>query len=399
MEIRRLIGCARVYKYFKYLFKKHEELETIRICYDTEWIAGYAHYIKRSAEDEENILLTIFSNLNLRSISLHCMESKGDIFSCLPSTLPILEKLFLVNWRLLSVEGLIKMLNRSRSNLRELYLCYLPGVEEDVNSLPNLEKLTLFSCKNLTNRGLKEILRISRNLRELDLSYSKITGVGIEEGVNSLPNLETLNLNECIYLTDGGLKDFLRLFGCKLKVLDISQTNITGQGFKDEVISLPMLEKLNMGECYNLTDGGLKEILRISGSSIRVLDVSSTNITEQGFKDGVSLPMLERLNLEECDNLTDRGLKEILRISGSSIRVLDVSRTRITGQGFKDGVSLPMLEKLHLRECGQLIDSGLLEILRISGNRLKFVNVAANRMSTAVRSTLSIKYPSVEFIY
>jgi len=58
-----------------------------------------------------------------------------------------------------------------------------------------------------------------------------------------------------------------------------------------------------------------------------------------------------------------------------------------------------MLEKLHLRECGQLIDSGLLEILSISGDRLKIVNVAANRMSTAVRSTLSIKYPSVEFIY
>ena len=326
MEIRRLIGCGRVYKYFKYLFKKHEELETIRICY-TEWIAGYAHYIKRSAEDEENILLTIFSNLNLRSISLYCMESKGDIFSCLPSTLPNLEKLFLINWRSLSVEGLIQILNRSRSNLRELYLCYLPGVVEDVNSLPNLEKLTLFSCKNLTNRGLKEILRISRNLRELDLSYSKITGVGIEEGVNSLPNLETLNLNECIYLTDGGLKDFLRLFGCKLKVLDISQTNITGQGFKDEVISLPMLEKLNMGECYNLTDGGLKETLRISGSSIRVLDVSYTNITEQGFQDGVSLPMLEELNLEECDQLTDSGLLEILSITGSRLKGVNVYGT------------------------------------------------------------------------
>ena len=327
MEIHRLIGCGRVYKYFKYLFKKHEELETISIRFDTEWIAGYAHYIKRSAEDEENILLTIFSNLNLRSISLYCMESKGDIFSCLPSTLPNLEKLFLVNWRSLSVEGLIEILNRSRSNLRELYLCYLPGVEEEVNSLPNLEKLTLFSCKNLTNRGLKEILRISRNLRELDLSCSKIMGVGVEEEVNSLPNLETLNLNDCYYLTDGGLKEFLRLFGCKLKVLDISQTKITGQGFKDEVISLPMLKELNMGECYHLTDGGLKEILRISGSSIRVLDLHFTNITEQGFQDGVSLPMLEELNLEECDQLTDSGLLEILSITGSRLKGVNVYGT------------------------------------------------------------------------
>ena len=274
-----------------------------------------------------DIGLTVFSNINLRSVTMYNMWNTEDIIGRLPSGLPNLQKLVLTCWRALSDQRLIEILNRSRSNLRELYLCYLPGVEEEVNSLPNLEKLTLFSCKNLTNRGLKEILRISRNLRELDLSYSKITGVGIEEGVNSLPNLETLNLNECIYLTDGGLKDFLRLFGCKLKVLDISQTNITGQGFKDEVISLPMLEKLNMGCCYNLTDGGLKETLRISGSSIRVLDVSATNITEQGFQDGVSLPMLEELNLEECDQLTDSGLLEILSITGSRLKGVNVYGT------------------------------------------------------------------------
>jgi len=145
---------------------------------------------------------------------------------------------------------------------------------------------------------MKEILRISRSsLRELDLSYSNITGVRVEEEVNSLPNLETLNLQSC---------------------------------------------------CYNLTDGGLKEILKISGSSIRVLDVSWTNKIEQGFKDGVSLPMLEKLNLSGCRNLTDGVLKEILRISGIKLRVLDVSCTNITEKGFKDGVSLPMLEKLKL---------------------------------------------------
>ena len=41
----------------------------------------------------------------------------------------------------------------------------------------------------------------------------------------------------------------------------------------------------------------------------------------------------------------------------------------ITGQGYKEGVPLPMLEELHLDEC-ELTDSGLLEILITSGNRL-----------------------------
>ena len=161
-----------------------------------------------------------------------------------------------------------------------------------------------------------------------------------------------------------------------------------------------MLEQLNLSECDNLTDGGLKEILRRSGSSIRVLDVSYTNITGQGFMDGVSLPMLEELNLSGCRNLTDGGLKEIIRISGSIIRVLDVSRTRITGQGFKDGVSLPMLDQLNLIRCRSLTDSGILEILSITGNRLQIVNVAVClNLSTALRSTLSSQYPSVQFKY
>ena len=130
------------------------------------------------------ILLTIFSNLNLRSIAIENSGNTGDIFSRLPSTLPNLEKLVVTNWRSLSNQGIIEILNRSRSNLREL-----------------------------------------------DLSDSNITGVGVEEGVNSLPNLEVLNLSGCLNLTEGGLTEILRISGIKLRVFDVSCTNITGKGF------------------------------------------------------------------------------------------------------------------------------------------------------------------------
>ena len=105
--------------------------------------------------------------------------------------------------------------------------------------------------------------------------------------------------------------------------------------------------------------------------------------------------MLEELNLRWCEQLTDSGLLEILSITGK-LRVLDVSCTDITGHGFKDGVSLPMLEELNLRWCQQLTDSGLLKILSISGIRLKTVWLWGTRISTVVRSTLCTQYPSVE---
>ena len=238
MKIWRLItpGCGPV---FKYLVEKQEELDTISLCLTRD---------ERSTEDEKDIVFTVFSNINLRSISVHNIWSTGDILGCLPSTLPNLEKLLLTDWWSLSDQGLCEILNRSE------------------------------------------------NIRELDLSGSNITGVGVEEGVNSLPNLEVLNLS------------------C----------------------------------CFSLTDGGLKKIVRLSGNKLRVLDVSGTNIT---------------------------------------------------GKGFKEGVSLPVLEELYLYECRQLTDSYLLEILSITGRRLKNVNVFSTNTSTAVISTLRTQYPSVEFSY
>ena len=134
--------------------------------------------------------------------------------------------------------------------------------------------------------------------------------------------------------------------------------------------TLPNLEKLVLTFWKSLSDQGLIEILNRSSSNIRELDLSGSNITGVGV--GVnSLPNLEILKLIQCDNLTDRGLEEILRISSFTLRVLAVSWTNITEQGFQEGVSLLMLEELNLGVCRHLTYSGLLEILSISGNRLK----------------------------
>ena len=61
----------------------------------------------------------------------------------------------------------------------------------------NSKQLFLFLTflKNL------KLNRSGSNIRELYLSLSNITGVGVEEGLNSLPNLETLNLFNCKNLT------------------------------------------------------------------------------------------------------------------------------------------------------------------------------------------------------
>ena len=143
-------GCGPV---FKYLLEKHEELETINIGF----------YGRRSIKDESEIVQTVFSNLNKRSITISHLKSTGDVFRFLPSTLPNLKKLALTSWLKLSYQELIEILIRSRSNLRELELSdtIITGVKEEkgVNSLPNLENLS--GCPHLTVRGLLDILRLT----------------------------------------------------------------------------------------------------------------------------------------------------------------------------------------------------------------------------------------------
>ena len=153
----------------------------------------------------------------------------------------------------------------------------------------------------------------------------------------------------CFDLTDRGLNEILRIFKSKLRYLMVAdRISITGMGLEEGVKSLPMLEKLELESCFDLTDRGLNEILRIFKSKLIYLMVADrTSITRMGLEEGVkSLLMLEKLELESCFDLTYKGLTEILRIFKSKLIYLMVAdRTSITGMGLEEGVkSLPMLE-------------------------------------------------------
>ena len=154
-----------------------------------------------------------------------------------------------------------------------------------LKALPNLEALKLSHCFNLANEGLVEILSISvSKLRYLDVSCSCVSGMGWEEEVKSLPNLETLILNTCSELFDEGLVEILRICGSKLVDLDLSCTSVTGIGLEDGVKSLPMLENLDLGDCDEVTDSRLLEILRIAGKRLKTLIVSRTYSISAGLK-------------------------------------------------------------------------------------------------------------------
>ena len=87
-------GCASVFKTYS---KKHEELETISVS-----------LFKRSATNEKEIVLSIFFNINLRSVTIGNMGNTGDIIGRrpLPNAFQNLEKLILTPWHRLLDQGL-----------------------------------------------------------------------------------------------------------------------------------------------------------------------------------------------------------------------------------------------------------------------------------------------------
>ncbi|XP_023342546.1 uncharacterized protein LOC111712217 [Eurytemora carolleeae] len=272
-------GCGPV---FNYLVEKHKELESISI----EFVG---HEDTDENKDQDEIVLTTLSHNNLKSITIYGMKNTGDITGRLPSTYPNLVKLQLTDWHKLSDKGLMKILRRYRSNLRELKLDCSNitgvGIKRGVKSLPNLESLTLISCSNLENGELVEILSISGSkLRYLDVSYTSIPGLGLDKIFKSLPNLETLIMNGCKELSNRELLEILSIPGSKLRYLDVSWTSITGVGFKNGVKSLPMLENLWLAFCDELTEGGLLEILSTAGNRLKTVHVNGETVAEETLR-------------------------------------------------------------------------------------------------------------------
>ncbi|XP_023332838.1 F-box/LRR-repeat protein 14 isoform X4 [Eurytemora carolleeae] len=323
-----------------------------------------------------------FCGSTLRSLNLIETEITGENLSKYNGILPCLEILNMSYCTQLTNKGLLQILQLCGSTLRSLNLIETEITGENLSeykgALPCLEILNMRYCKQLTDKGLLQILQLcGSTLRSLNLFETEITGENLSEYKGTLPCLENLNMFCCRHLTDKGLLQILQLCGSKLIFLDISETNITGEYLSEYKGTLPCLENLNMNYCRHLTDKGLLQILQLCGSTLRSLDIGCTNITGEYLSEYKgTLPCLEILNMRYCKHLTDRGLLQILQLCGSTLRSLNLLKTEITGENLSEYKgTLPCLENLNMSYCIHLTDKGLLQILQLCGSTLRSLNI------------------------
>ena len=119
--------------------------------------------------------------------------------------------------------------------------------------------------------------------------------------------------------------------GDRLKVLDLSITNISGEGI---TTSCPQLQKLSLEHCENLTDPGLENMLRLWGGALKELYLSGTNISGEGIS--TPCPALQKLSLDICCDLTGPGLKNMLSLWRDELTELYLYGTNIFGEDIHD---------------------------------------------------------------
>ena len=194
----------------------------------------------------------------LRSLDISRTHITGEYPSEYKVTLPFLEnlnmkysfKLTNSETKQLTNKGLLQILQLCGSTLRSLDIGYTHITGENLSeykgTLPCLENLDLYGTR-FTNRGLLQILQLCGNtLRYLNIGLTNITGENLSEYKGTLPCLENLNMYLCKQLTNKGLLLILQLCGSTLRFLFILGTNLTGENLSQYKGTLPCLENLKI---------------------------------------------------------------------------------------------------------------------------------------------------------
>jgi len=304
-----------------------------------------------------------------------------------------------------SKDGKVVQLVKSLPGLRHLDFTEYNKIEnydlKQLQSLTNLESLNLSRCKKITEQGLRMLLPLKNNLQSLNLSGCDYIGIenpydfkilnefkklrsldlsspsfnNLRQLSPLLPELQSLKLSNCVWITAGDLTSaFSRLHPSKkLQSLDLSHIPTVDDNVLRKVMSslpglkhlsvssckkvrletplplLPSLESLDLSNCKRVTETRLRATVQ-SGvlNNLKHLDLSwildpnlymdESSLTSQEKNGNLTdvtmtetlpfLSKLQSLNLAGNNRITDRGLQTLLSTNLPDLRRLDIENCK-----------------------------------------------------------------------
>lgn len=230
------------------------------------------------------------------------------------------------------------------------------------------DQVSFLSCHNdfVDSPHFKNFLLQMGRLQGVDLSSTE----NFSENFDALPcQLRELNLSRCPWL-DGELLDRLFTRCQQLHTLRLADnTQLTQRSWRS--LCQPVLEgleTLDIGGCSQIDDADFKVLIL-------------------GAK-GVS-----SLILNGCSKITDRTFFELPRFC-RGLRCLEASRCQIADMGLGEIVARCPIEKLNLENCLNLTERGLVDAVR-HATYLSYIDVTGcqvdgEKLHTLLRSSSSL---------
>ncbi|RUS13407.1 hypothetical protein BC937DRAFT_95378 [Endogone sp. FLAS-F59071] len=191
--------------------------------------------------------------------------------------------------------------------------------------------------------------KYARLVHNLDLStgVAYVTDLTVREVAFSCPNLRRLNISGCTNVTDRGMA-FLARSACarRLTSLNLERcVGITDVGLRELGKTCTELENLNLSGCTEIADAGITAIAK-----------GCTRRRRERLGGKWAGGRLRRIRLTDCKLVTEAGIKELVERCGESLLVLDLARIgRITDEVAQlMTVKCKKLEWLNLARPSQL---------------------------------------------
>ncbi|XP_061054215.1 F-box and leucine-rich repeat protein 13 [Eubalaena glacialis] len=226
-------------------------------------------------------------------------------------------------------DACFKFIDKNSPNISHIYMVDCKGITDgSLKSLSPLKQLTvlnLANCVRIGDMGLKQFLDgpASTKIRELNLSNCIHLGdASIAKLSERCFNLNYLSLRNCEHLTDLGVEFIVNIFS--LVSVDLSGTDISNEGLMT-LSRHKKLKELSLSECDKITDIGIQAFCK--GSLIlEHLDVSyCPQLSDEIIKAlAIYCINLTSLSIAGCPKITDSAL-EMLSAKCHYLHILDVS--------------------------------------------------------------------------
>lgn len=332
------------------------------------------------------ILIAIFSKLSQASDVLHCMltckrwaRNSVDILWHRPAC---------TTWEkhssICQTLGFKDPYFAYRDFIKRLNLAALADKVNDGSVMAlavctRVERLTLTSCKGLTDSGLIALVENNNHLLALDISGDEqITEASIYVIAEHCRRLQGLNMSNCRRISPDSMVKLAEncRFIKRLKLNDCPQ--LTDEAILAFAEHCPNILEIDLQQCRLIGNDPVTTLFA-KGQSLRELRLVNCELIDDGAF--LSLPpnktyeSLRILDLTSCARVTDRAVEKIIDMA-PRLRNLILAKCRNITDAAVFAISRlgKNLHYIHLGHCGHITDESVKRLVQCC-NRIRYIDL------------------------